>query len=434
MLEKNYRINNGVLSIGEVSVEELKEKYNTPLYIYDQKLFKETAQIFLKNFKSNKFKSEIVYASKAFSNLYIIGLVKSLGLDLDVVSSGELYTALKAGFSPEKIHFHGNNKLVEELDMAIKNDVGSIIIDNISEYKRISEISKKYKKKSSVLLRVNPEVHADTHKFIQTSNADSKFGMHVLRSDTNELIKMLIEDDNIEFEGIHAHIGSQVTNGEFFYEEADILMDYMKKIQNEFSYEFTKINFGGGFGVEQKKGDKYLDLSNFLRDFSSYIEEKIEKLNLSIDSVGIEPGRSMINQSGNMLYTVGTVKETLEGYPFLFIDGGMSDNIRPSLYDAEYDVYIANKMDKDLEKNYRVGGKLCESGDILVKETKAPEVSEGDLLLIPSSGAYTFSMHSRYNKLPRPAVVFVENGKDYLAVKRESLDDLLINEIEYKGE
>lgn len=434
MPEKNFEVKDGLLYIGGVSVKKLKEKYKTPLYIYDQKLLKDTVKLFIDKFKSEMFETEIVYASKSFSNLYVLGLMNSLKTHLDVVSIGELYSAIKAGFNTKNIHFHGNNKLYEELEYAIKNNVGSIIIDNPSEYERISEISKKENKKVNVLLRINPQINTDTHKYIQTSNADSKFGMHVLLDETNILIKKLIEDENINFEGFHAHIGSQVSKGEFYFEEADILLNYLKSVEEKYNYKFTKVNFGGGFGVEQKKNDKYLNLETFLTDFIKYIENKIKELNLNIKSVAIEPGRSISNQSGNMLYTVGYVKETLEGLPIIFVDGGMSDNIRPALYDAKYDAFLANKMNEENTEHFRVAGKLCESGDILIKDTKLPKVKINDLLLIPSTGSYTFSMHSRYNRIQRPAVVFVEDSKDYLAVKRESLDDILINDNYYKGE
>lgn len=432
MLEKNFSKKDGILYIGGVSVKDLKEKYKTPLYIYDQKLFKETAETFLDNFKSDKFTTEIVYASKACSNLYTIGLVSELGLDLDVVSGGELYTALKAGMDPKKIHFHGNNKLYDELEMAVEGGIGSIIVDNIREYESLSELGKKYKKKIKTLLRINPDVRADTHKYIQTTNPDSKFGMHVLQEETRDLIGRMLADDYVDLEGFHAHIGSQVVRGEFFLEEADILLKYTRDMEEDFSTKFSKVNFGGGFGVKHLEDDPYLDLPSFLRDFIGHIEKRIEDFSLDISTVSIEPGRSMINQAGSILYTIGTVKKTLEGFPLVFIDGGMSDNIRPSLYGGKYEAFIANKMDYERTERYRVGGKLCESGDILIEDTLIQKPDVGDLLLVPSTGAYTYSMASHYNRLVTPAVVFVEDGKDFEAVKRESFDDLIARDNLYK--
>ena len=431
MLRKNMEWIGDILHIGGVSVNKLKEKYNTPLYIYDQKLFENTAKVFMDKFKSDKFETEIVYASKAFSNLYVLGLVRSLGLDLDVVSGGELFLALKAGINPEKIHFHGNNKLEEEIIMAIENDIGLIIIDNMAEFHLLSRLLGKYKKNMRVLLRINPDIVTGTHKFIQTSNADSKFGLNIRDEELTSYIKEIIEDPNVELEGFHAHIGSQVTKGEFFIEESNILLDFTKKMSDDLGYEFTNINFGGGFGVIQKEEDPSLDLEEFLPEFIKHIEEKIGELGLPIKRVGIEPGRSLINQAGSTLYTVASVKETLEGLPLVFVDGGMSDNIRPSLYGAKYDALIANRKESS-KKSYRVAGKLCESGDILIDEVELGNPEKDDLLLIPSTGAYTYAMQSHYNKMLNPAVVFVKDGKDYLAVRRESYEDLLINNLEYE--
>lgn len=432
MLEKNFTVEAGRLEIGGVDLSYLKEKYGTPLYIFDQALFKETASTFKKNFKSDLFKSHIVYASKAFSNLYIMGLCKKLGLKVDCVSEGEIYTALKAGIAPSDIYFHGNNKTEEEIDFAIKNGVETFVIDNPKEFERLSETCKKYGRSVKALLRINPDVRPETHKFIQTSNPDSKFGMGMEAEDTKELIGALISDSNIDFQGFHAHIGSQVSQGGFFFEEADIMLSYLKKIQDEFSYKLKSLDLGGGFGVEQKKGDSYLDLPSFLKDYRDFIEGKISEYGLELETIALEPGRSLINQAGNILYTVGNVKKTQEGLPLVFVDGGMSDNIRPSLYEADYDAILANKMDEAAKVSYRVGGKLCESGDILIKRVDLPEAGPGDLLLVPSAGAYTFAMFSTYNKLARPGVVFVEDGKDYLAVKRDSLDDLVRNEVAYR--
>ncbi|MDY6065959.1 MAG: diaminopimelate decarboxylase [Finegoldia sp.] len=431
-MQKNFSNIDGVLHIGGVSVKDLKEKYGTPLYIYDQKLFKDTARTFLNNFKSDRFDTEVVYASKACSNLYMIGLVKSLGLDLDVVSGGELFTALKASMNPAKIHFHGNNKLADELEMAVVEGVGSIIVDNVAEYERLSVLGKKYKKQINVLLRINPDVKADTHKHIQTSNPDSKFGMHVLQAETKGLIERMLADEYVNLEGFHAHIGSQVVKGEFFFEESDIVLEYTRDMQRDFNHKFSKVNFGGGFGVSHIEGDASLDLESFLKAFISHIEEKLDDFDLDIKTVSIEPGRSMVNGAGSMLYTIGTIKETQEGLPFVFVDGGMSDNIRPSLYDGKYEAFIANKMDLPRTERYRVGGKLCESGDILIKDTIIQEPEVGDLLLIPSTGAYTYSMASNYNRVGKAAVVFVEDGKDFEAVKRESFEDLISHDNLYK--
>ncbi|MDD7362864.1 MAG: diaminopimelate decarboxylase [Peptoniphilus sp.] len=432
MLDLNFRNKNGVLHIGGVSVESLAYKYKTPLYVYDQKLLKKTAEAFKENFKSNQFNTEIVYATKAFSNLYVLGLLNTYGFSFDCVSYGEMSVCLKAGIRAENIHFHGNNKTYDELSFAVDHHVGLIIIDSSDEYSLLNEILTDKKKQVDVLLRINPDVKTDTHQFIQTSNADSKFGVNIRDDNTKKLIKNLIENENMNLLGFHAHIGSQVKDLSFFEEEAKVMIQFTKKIQEEFSYRFTSLNLGGGFGCKENFDDDDLDLERLLRNYISIIESLVDDYGLDLTDIGIEPGRSMVGMSGSTLYRVGSIKKTLQGHPIVFVDGGMSDNIRVSLYDAKYSAFIANKMDCDKKKKYRVGGKLCESGDFLIKEEELAIPERDDLLLIPFSGAYTYAMSSNYNKLVRPAVVFVEDGKDFLAVKRQDIEHLIENDLYYK--
>lgn len=432
MLENNFKNNRGLLEIGGVSVEKLAQKYKTPLYIYDQKLIKDTASSFVENFKSEKFETEIIYATKAFSNLYVLGLLNEYKLVFDCVSKEEIFVALKAGIKGENIHFHGNNKTKEELIYAIDNDISIIIIDSEDEYFLLDEILKEKKKKASCLLRINPDVKTDTHKFIQTSNADSKFGLNIRDENTEKIIEKIIENPNINLLGFHAHIGSQVKNLEFFKEEAKIMADFTKNIQDKFNICFSHLNLGGGFGTRENLQDEDLDLEKFLKGLIVFMEDLFEKNKLSITNLSIEPGRSLISKAGSILYRIGSTKVTMEGYPLIFVDGGMSDNIRPSLYGARYSAILANKLDNEKNQTYRVGGKLCESGDILIEKVKLAKVERDDLLLVLFAGAYTYSMSSNYNKLLKPAVVFVEDGKDYCAVKRQSLEDLIKRDLKYK--
>ena len=432
MLENNFKNNRGLLEIGGVSVDKLAQKYKTPLYIYDQKLIKDTASCFVENFKSEKFDTEIIYATKAFSNLYVLGLLNEYNLVFDCVSKEEIFVALKAGIKGENIHFHGNNKTKEELIYAIDNDISLIIIDSEDEYYLLDKILKEKKKKASCLLRINPDVKTDTHKFIQTSNADSKFGLNIRDENTEKIIEKIIENPNINLLGFHAHIGSQVKNLEFFKEEAKIMADFTKNIQDKFKECFSHLNLGGGFGTRENLQDEDLDLEKFLNGLIVFMEDLFEKNKLSITNLSIEPGRSLISKAGSILYRVGSTKVTMEGYPLIFVDGGMSDNIRPSLYGARYSAILANKLDNEKNQTYRVGGKLCESGDILIEKVKLAKVERDDLLLVPFAGAYTYSMSSNYNKLLKPAVVFVEDEKDYCAVKRQSLEYLIKRDLKYK--
>ncbi|HHU52797.1 MAG TPA: diaminopimelate decarboxylase [Clostridiaceae bacterium] len=430
-LHGTMKIENNQLLIGDVSVEQLRAKYGTPLYIIDQTHFAEQANVFLTNFRSEKFQTHISYASKAFSNLYILGLAKELGLFLDVVSGGELYTALSAGYNPEKISFHGNNKLPEELEMVLANDIGRIIVDHYTEYSLLSALAAEKQKKVKVLLRINPGIEADTHKYIQTTGKDSKFGMSIADPVTYVLLKDMNSDPWLELEGIHCHIGSQILDKEFFFREAAAMFSFARNLLDDYSIIVREINLGGGFGVYYTKEDQPFDYAEFLAEYIVEIERIITELDLTIDTVSIEPGRSLINASGSTLYTVGAVKQPYQGKPFVFVDGGMTDNPRPALYQAKYEACLANRMQDEVTDNYRVAGKCCETGDILIQDIALPQAEPGDLLLIPGTGAYNYAMSSNYNRIPRPAVVFVENGQSHLAVKRETYEDLIRNDQKY---
>ena len=430
-LHGTMKIENNQLLIGDVSVEQLRAEHGTPLYIIDQKHFKDQANIFLDNFHSEKFQTHISYASKAFSNLYILGLAKETGLYLDVVSGGELYTALAAGYDPAKISLHGNNKLPEELEMALKNNVGRIIVDHHTEFLVLSALAAQKQKKVKVSLRVNPGIEADTHKYIQTTKEDSKFGMSIADPATCLLLQEMNSDPWLELEGIHCHIGSQILNKDFFFQEAAAMFSFARKLSDDYSIKVREINLGGGFGVYYTKEDKPFDYAEFLTEYIVKIERIIAELNLIIEIVSIEPGRSLINASGSTLYTVGAVKQPYQGKPFIFVDGGMTDNPRPALYQAEYEACLANRMQEEPTENYRIAGKCCETGDILIEDVALPQADPGDLLLIPGTGAYNYAMSSNYNRIPRPAVVFVENGRSHLAVKRETYEDLIRNDQKY---
>ncbi|MGI6579358.1 MAG: diaminopimelate decarboxylase [Saccharofermentanales bacterium] len=430
-LHGTMRIANNQLLIGDVSVEQLRAEYGTPLYIIDQKHFTDQANIFLTNFRSDKFQTHISYASKAFSNLFVLGLAKELGLFLDVVSGGELYTALAAGYDPEKISLHGNNKLPEELEMALDNNIGRIIVDHRTEYSVLSALAAQRQRKVKVLLRVNPGIEADTHKYIQTTKEDSKFGMSISDPETYLLLNDMNSDSWLELEGIHCHIGSQILDKNFFFQEAEAMFSFARKLSDDYSIKLKEVNLGGGFGVYYTEADQPFDYAEFLAEYIVEIERIITQLKLAIEIVSIEPGRSLINASGSTLYTVGAVKQPYQGKPFVFVDGGMTDNPRPALYQAKYEACLANRMQDEPTDNYRIAGKCCETGDILIEDVALPKAEPGDLLLIPGTGAYNYAMSSNYNRIPRPAVVFVEDGQSYLAVKRETYEDLIRNDQKY---
>ncbi len=420
---------NNELYIGGVSVERLRQEFGTPLYVIDEGDFKEKAGVFMDNFRSDQFATRVIYASKAFTNLYMAGLLAELGLYMDVVSGGELYTALKGGMAPEKIYYHGNNKLFQELEFALAEKVGTIVVDNEYEYQWLSELAGRERVRLSVLLRVNPGIEAETHKYIQTAKDDSKFGMSIFNQKTQDLIEEMSKDKYVDFRGIHCHIGSQVFDETFFFASARAMIQFAYEMESKLNVDIREINLGGGFGVYYTEKDQPFELADFLKKYIQIIEEKLHALNFELETISIEPGRSLINNSGSTLYTIGHIKETITGRQYIFVDGGMADNPRPALYQAEYEAGIGNKINSEPVQEYTVAGKLCETGDILIENIKLPVASPGDILIIPSTGAYTYSMSSNYNKIGRPAVVFVEEGECRLAVKRESYADLIRNDV-----
>ncbi|NLZ71117.1 MAG: diaminopimelate decarboxylase [Clostridiaceae bacterium] len=433
-LHGTMEIKDGQLEIGHIAVKQLAKQFGTPLYIFDEAEFINQSQKFLNSFDSDKFETKVYYAGKTFSNLYIFGLVQKLGLSLDVVSEGELYTALRAGVDTNNIILHGNNKLKRELEMTLDYKIGRIVIDHPVEYHLLSKMCSERQQKTKVLLRINPGIVADTHKYIKTSTEDSKFGMNSADPSTYKLLQEIAKDPYIDLVGVHCHIGSQVLNKKFFFEEAEAMLQFLYNLKKDYNINLTELNLGGGFGVYYTSEDHPFDLEEFLQDYIKVIENKITEYDLQVEKVSIEPGRALINDSGSLLYQIGAVKYPYQGNPYIFVDGGMTDNIRPALYQAKYEACLPEKMNNETAASFKVAGKCCESGDILIEKVDLPMPERDDLLLIPASGAYTFSMSSNYNRLPKPAVVFVNERQAKLAVKREDYADLIRNDLKYKEE
>lgn len=420
---------NGVLEIGGMSVLEIREQFDTPLYVIDEEYLRETCRLFADNFKSDNLKTEVIYASKAFLNMAMAKLINEEGLSMDVVSGGELYTALKAGFPADKVYMHGNNKTAEELVLAIDNNVGTIVLDNRQEAHRLEELLREKGKKVAALLRVNPGIDAHTHDYIKTSKHDSKFGESIYAEEIYDVVDYLSKSDVIEFKGFHCHIGSQIFEEKSFIQAALAMLDFVKEIKDKTGFSSTALNLGGGFGVYYTDEDQPMDLAKFLHNLTSEVEAGIAKLELGDLKIMIEPGRSIVSNAGTTLYEVGGTKETYGGRDYIFIDGGMGDNPRPALYSAKYEGAIANKMNQEATRTYTIAGKCCESGDIIIKDIALPEAEVGDIVAVSTTGAYTYSMASNYNRIPKPAVVFVKDGKGRIAVKRETWDDIIRNDV-----
>ncbi|MGB6129370.1 MAG: diaminopimelate decarboxylase [Psychrilyobacter sp.] len=418
----------GILEIGGVSVKKLKEKYGTPLYVMDKNYIVEKAELIKKSFQSKVFKTEVAYASKAFLTVGMCKIVEKLDLCLDVVSGGEIYTALKAGFPMERAHFHGNSKSIDELEMAVEYGVGTIIVDNHLEFELLEDICGKKQKKINAILRVNPGIDAHTHEYIQTSKFDSKFGESIFMEETKELIRRIHESEWVKFEGLHAHIGSQIFDINSFLKEAEVMTEYIRGLVEE-GIRVETLNLGGGYGIYYSDGDQPVDIELCLKEQVKIIEKINGEYNLGIKKLQIEPGRSLVANAGTTLYTVQGLKTTYSGKNYYFIDGGMTDNIRPALYQAVYSGTIGNRCLEEKENMVTVAGKCCESGDLILKDTKLQKAELGDVLCVFGTGAYNYSMASNYNKIPKPAVVMVENGESSLMVRRESYEDLIRNDL-----
>ena len=419
----------GNLSIGGVDTTELVKEFKTPLYVMDQELIETTIDKMKEAFKSTRFNTRIAYAGKAFLSTGMIKLVESKGLDLDVVSGGELYTAHKAGFPMNKVHLHGNNKLVSEIKMAVEFGIDTIVVDNEDEIDKIERICREKGKKQAVLVRIDPGIEAHTHHYIKTSGLTSKFGISLFQDNLFDIIKRLNDSEWIEFKGFHTHIGSQIFQSAFFIFALDEIFKYLDKLKKELGIVVHTVNMGGGFGVYYKEGDDPKPIEEVLSEIITYTEAMEIKYQIGFKELCIEPGRSIVGNAGTTLYEVGGIKETVGGKTYVFIDGGMSDNIRTALYQAEYEAGVVNKLNDTDVREITLAGKLCESGDIIIEKGKLPKATEiGDIVAVTTTGAYCYTMSSNYNRMMRPAVVFVKDGKAKVAVKRETLDDLIRND------
>jgi diaminopimelate decarboxylase len=408
--------------IGNYTARQLADRFGTPLYVIDEKHVRNQARLFIDSFTHPNLKTEVIYASKAFLTLAMCKLIEEEGLSLDVVSGGELYTAHIAQFNMNNVYFHGNNKSVEELNMALRFGVNTIVLDNESELERLIPLLSKPQK---VLLRVNPGIEAHTHEYIATTKNDSKFGLSTADPATLTLIERLCQEPMIDFAGLHAHIGSQIFEAESFYKEADALLRFI----SDHELNVTELNLGGGFGVAYTHEDQPLSLFEFLRSLLEHISMTLTSLDLPVMKIMIEPGRSIVANAGTTLYTIGSTKTTINHKNYVFVDGSMADHIRTVLYGAQYTALLANRTDEPCDTHYTVTGKACESGDIIIKDAVLPHCNAGDILAVLSTGAYHYTMSSNYNRLPRPAVVFVNDDQARIVVKRETYEDLIRNDI-----
>ncbi len=420
----------GHLVINGADTVELAQEFGTPLYVMDEDYIRENCREFRQSIEKYYHGSGMVcYASKAFCCREMCRIANEEGIGIDAVSIGELYTAKSVSFPGEKICYHGNNKTAEELETAISYGVGRIVADNPDELDLINEVAEKLGKKQPVLLRLTPGIEAHTHAFIQTGQIDSKFGMAIELGLAMKGVKKALSLPNLFLDGVHCHIGSQIFDIDPFVHAAEIMMEFIAKVRKELGYEIKTMNLGGGFGIRYVQQDDPSPYDSYMKKVSDAVKEKAASLDIHLPFIIIEPGRSIVGPAGITLYTVGGVKEIPGVRKYVSVDGGMTDNIRFALYGSEYDFLLANKADKPKTDTVTIAGRCCESGDLLGKDVALQKAEIGDILASCATGAYNYSMASNYNRVRKPAVVMVSNGKARVVVRRESLEDLIANDL-----
>ncbi|MNI22512.1 Diaminopimelate decarboxylase [compost metagenome] len=429
-LHGTSQINNeGHLEIGGVDTTKLVAEFGTPLYVFDEALVRQRCREYVEAFRASGLQFQVAYASKAFCVMSMCRIAEEEGMSLDVVSDGELYTALQAGFPVERIHFHGNNKTVEEIETAIDAKIGCFVVDNFIELHMLNVIAGEKKTKVKILLRITPGVEAHTHEYISTGQTDSKFGFDLGNGSAYSGFEEASKLPNLEILGVHSHIGSQIFEVEGFKMAAERVSVFAAQVRDQLNVTFKVINLGGGFGIRYAEGDTPLPVAQYVKAITDSIKENFSGLGHPIPEIWVEPGRSIVGDAGTTLYTVGTSKDIPGVRKYVAVDGGMTDNPRPALYDSVYEATLANRANEAAEEVVSIAGKCCESGDMLIWDLNLPKVNSGDVLAVACTGAYNYAMASNYNRIRRPAVVFVKDGVADLVVKRESLENIVSNDV-----
>ena len=416
--------------IGKNDAVELAKEFGTPLYVIDEDLLRENCRVY-KNAMDKYYGGNglVLYANKALCTLFTCRVAMEEGLGIDVVSGGELYTAIKAGFPMDKVYFHGNNKTADEIELAVKNGVGCFIVDNIYELETLNETAKKYGVVQNIMFRIKPGVDAHTHDFIRTGQIDSKFGVALENGEAFGIVEKASKMSNVKVTGVHCHIGSQIFDITPFAEAADIMMNFIGDLKDKLGLEIAQLNLGGGMGIMYTENDDPVPYDEYIKNVSEVVKAAAEKRNVKLPFILMEPGRSIAAPAGVTLYTVGGVKDIKNVRKYISVDGGMGDNPRYILYQSEYEAVVANNANAPRTEKVTIAGKCCESGDVLLENTMMPEINVGDTLAVLATGAYNYSMASNYNRIPRPAMVAVSDGKARVVVKRETYEDIIKNDV-----
>ena len=420
----------GHLTIGSADTVELARTYGTPLYVFDEGTIRET----LRQYKGSidryyGGKGLVAYASKAFACKEIYRIVESEGCGIDVVSRGELYTALSVGFPVEKIFYHGNNKTVEELTYAIEHNVGRIVVDNLTELERISAIAISQNKVVPILLRIKPGIDAHTHNFVRTGQIDSKFGFALETGEALDAVRYVLTHPGVALKGIHCHIGSQIFEIDPFECAAEVMIGFMAAVRDETGLVLTELNLGGGFGIKYVPENDPVPYQDYMEKVSGMVHTTCRKYGLETPFIAIEPGRSVVGSAGITLYTVGGVKVIPNIRTYVSVDGGMTDNPRYILYQSQYEAVLANRAADPKDSVITLAGRCCESGDLVGEGMPIQSPKVDDIIAVLATGAYNYSMASNYNRVPRPAAIMVRDGQAREIIRRESMEDLLRNDL-----
>ena len=420
----------GHLAISGCDTVELAEQYGTPLYVMSEDQIRQVCRSYVQSFHQFYGGNGCpIYASKAFSCKEICRIVMDEGLDVEVVSGGELYTALQAGVPASHIHFQGNNKSPKEVCFAIESGVGDIVVDSPSELQLVDQIAQKNNTVAQISLRIKPGIDAHTHEFIRTGQVDSKFGIDLASGEAIEAVRQSLALEHVHLKGLHCHIGSQVFDVAPFVHAAAVMLELLGEVKSKFGVELSHLNLGGGFGVRYVQQDNALPYETYMQAVSEQVHQKCQELGLALPWIYIEPGRSVVAESGVTLYTVGTIKEIPGVRNFVSIDGGIFENPRYVLYQADYTCLLANKANEPADYIATVAGKCCESGDLIQEHTPIQRPQEGDVMAVLTTGAYNYSMASNYNRNPRPACVMVSKGEPRIIIKGETYEDLVRNDM-----
>ncbi|ARP51280.1 MULTISPECIES: diaminopimelate decarboxylase [Caproicibacterium] len=431
MLNEDLKINQeGHLLFGGADTVALAKQYGTPLYVMNENRIRKICNMYKQSIEKCYHGNGLpLFASKAFCCKEICRIMNDEGMGLDVVSGGELYTAMQAGFPPERIQFHGNNKTTEEMKYALTCGVGHFVVDNLTELHTLDNLAGCMHGHANILLRIKPGIDAHTHKFIRTGQIDSKFGFALETGEAMAAVKEALQAKNVTLTGLHCHIGSQIFEIQPFLLAAKVMLTFIRDIKAETGAELQELNLGGGFGIKYTEQDQPVPYDQYMEQVSKTVHSCCSEYNLALPKIYIEPGRSIVGESGLTLYTIGAVKSIPNTRTYVSVDGGMTDNPRYILYQSTYEAIVANKAEKPRDYTVTIAGRCCESGDLIQEHTPIQKCAPGDILAVLSTGAYNYSMASNYNRVPRPAVVFVKDGSPRVAVRRESYADLVQNDL-----